>query len=174
MPGQILSPADECASRAAGLSITVSLFRNSEAGEAAQAVYNRADDPQIFCEPPGLVRQAGFTPHPLKITQNDDHVIIEYEEYGGRRAIFFDDELPKSGVRSHLGDSVARYEGDSLVIETVNLLANASGHRGKPLSDKIRVTEVYTRVDDPEHGSHVKTEVTVVDPEYLTESWTIS
>jgi hypothetical protein len=143
-------------------------------GLAALEAWDLENDPQVFCDPPGLVRQGGYTPYGQIITQYPDHVVIEYEEYGSRRAIFFGDELPKSGVRSHLGDSVARYEDGSLIIETVNLLANASGHRGRPVSDKIRVTEVFTRTDNPEYGTLLKTETTVVDPEFFTKPWTIS
>lgn len=146
----------------------------NELGAKAAAEWIMENDPQVFCDPPGLVRQAGYTPYGAIITQYPDHVTFEYEEYGTRRAVFFDDKLPKPGVPSHMGDSVARYEGDSLVIETVNLLPNASGHRGRPISGEIRVVEVYTRVDDPRYGSLVRTETTVHDPLYLTEPWTIS
>jgi hypothetical protein len=145
----------------------------NKAGEAALATSDIANDPQVFCDPPGVVRQAGYTPYGFKLQQYPDHITIEYEEYGSRRSIYFGDELPKPGVRSHLGDSVARYEGDTLVIETVNLLANYSGHRGKPISEDVRVTEVYTRIDNPEFGSAVMTETTVTDPKFLTEPWTI-
>jgi hypothetical protein len=145
----------------------------NEAGEAALAASSLENDPQVFCDPPGVVRQAGYTPYGFKLQQYPDHITIEYEEYGSRRSIFFGDELPKPGVRSHLGDSVARYEGDALIIETVNLLPNFSGHRGKPISEQARVKEVYTRVDDPKVGSIVKTATTVTDPKFLTQSWTI-
>ncbi len=146
----------------------------NETGLAALQAWDLTNDPQVFCDPPGVVRQAGYTPYGFILNQYDDHITIEYEEYGTRRSVFFDDELPKPGVRSHMGDSVARYEGDSLIIETVNLLPNASGHRGKPLSENARVTEVYTRIDHPEAGSAVKVETTVVDPTFLTEPWTIT
>jgi hypothetical protein len=145
----------------------------NQAGESALQASSLANDPQVFCDPPGVVRQAGYTPYGFKLQQYPDHITIEYEEYGSRRSIFFGDRLPKPGVRSHLGDSVARYEGDTLVIETVNLLANLSGHRGKPISDEARVTEVYSRTDNPEFGTVVQTETTVTDPKFLTEPWTI-
>ena len=144
------------------------------AGEAMNASWTIAEDPQVFCDPPGAVRQAGYTPYGMKINQYPDHITIEYEEYGTKRSIFFDDELPKPGVRSHMGDSVARYEGDRLIIETVNLLPNFSGHRGKPLSDQARMTEVFSRYDHPDYGTVVQTDTTVTDPLYLTDSWTIS
>lgn len=145
----------------------------NETGKVALNAWKLENDPQVFCDQPGVVRQAGYTPYGLIINQYDDHITIEYEEYGSRRAIFLDDELPKSGVRSHMGDSVARYEGDSLIIETVNLLPNASGHRGKPLSDEHRVAEVYTREDHPEYGPAVKIVTTVTDPKFLAEPWSV-
>ncbi len=146
----------------------------NEVGLMALEAWDIVTDPQVFCDPPGLVRQGGYTPHGQKIVQYPDHITIEYEEYGSKRAIFFDDELPVSGIRTHLGDSIARYEGETLIIETVNLAANASGHRGRPLSNQARVTEVFSRVEDPVHGSHLKITTTVHDPKFLTESWTIN
>lgn len=145
----------------------------SAAGEAAQASYDRADDPQIFCEPPGLVRQAGFTPHPVRITQHEDRVVLEYEEYGGRRVIYLGEELPEDGDKSHLGDSVARYEGNALIIETKNLLANPTHPWGYQLSDRATVVEVYTRADNEEFGSVVEAEMTVTDPVNLTAPWVL-
>lgn len=145
----------------------------SEQGQALQSAYDRANDPQVFCEPPGVVRQAGFTPHPLKITQNDNHVVIEYEEYGGRRVVYLGGQLPPPGPKSHLGDSVARYEGDALVIETVNLLGNPSHPWGYQVSDQATTVEVYTRADDEALGSIVRTEMTVTDPVNLTEPWVL-
>jgi hypothetical protein len=145
----------------------------NEAGAAAQAAFNRADDPQIFCAPPGLVRQAGFTPHPLRITQYDDRVVIEYEEYGGRREVYLEDEPAAPGEKSHLGDSVARYDGDALIIETRNLLSNPSQPWGYQMTDQATTVEVYRRTDDPQHGSIVFTETTVTDPGYLKEPWVL-
>ena len=71
-------------------------FRNhreppfNEAGIALQALWDPADDPQVACENPSLPRQGGYTPHPVRIEQLDDHVAISYEEYGGVRTIYFD------------------------------------------------------------------------------------
>jgi len=145
----------------------------NETGKAAAASWDVKNDPQVFCDAPGLIRQAGFTPYGMIIKQYHDLVTIEYEEYGGKRAIFFEDELPRSGVPSRLGDSVARYEGDTLVIETRNILANASGHRGNPFSAKATVKEVYSRSNNPEFGTVLKVVTTVNDPEYLSEPWSV-
>ena len=143
-------------------------------GEAAQAAYNRADDPQIFCEPPGIVRQAGFTPHPVRITQNDDHVVLEYEEYGGRRVVYLGDEPAALGEKSHLGDSVAHYEDDTLIVETRNLLSDPSHPWGYMTSDQVWTVEIYKRADDPQYGSIVTAKMIVTDPGYLSEPWELN
>ena len=146
----------------------------SEAGEAAQAAYDTANDPQIFCDPPGLVRQAGMTPHPLRIIQNDDHVVFEWEEYGGRRVVQVGDELAPPGPGTYLGDSVARYEGDALVVETVNLMGDLPiNPNGYPLSDRTTTVERYSRADDPQYGPMIAIEMAVTDPEHLTDTWII-
>lgn len=136
----------------------------SERGAAIQAGYDvTTDDPQLFCEPPGLMRQAGTTPHPIRITQFDDHIVIEDEEYGGRREIYFDDSRDKN-IKTHLGDSVARYEGDKLIIETDNLLSNLVAHQGVRLSDQTTVVETYHRADTDVNGPVLAIRVVATDP----------
>ena len=146
----------------------------NEVGAAIQAAYDRADDPQIFCEPPGAVRQAGFTPHPVRITQNDDHIVFEWEEFGGRRVVRLGDDLPAPGPKSHLGDSVAHYEDDALIVRTVNLLSNPSRPDGVPTSDQVTTVETYRRADQPELGAVLSTEMVVTDPVYYgDETWVL-
>ena len=123
----------------------------NEQGQAAQSLFSKANDPQVFCDAPGLIRLAGMTPHTVRIAQFDDHVKLDFEEYGESREVFFDDRKAL-GYKSRLGDSVARYEGDSLIIETKNLLFNVTNPEGQPVSDKATTTEIYTRVDSEKFG----------------------
>jgi hypothetical protein len=138
----------------------------SAAGATAQEAYDRADDPQIFCEPPGVVRQSGFTPHPVKITQNDNDIIFEYEEFGGYRVVALGDELPAPGDKSHLGDAVAHYEGDALIVRTVNLLSNPSHPHGHQTSDQVTTVETYRRADEADLGPVLSMTMVVSDPVY--------
>ena len=140
------------------------------AGAALQAEWDPINDPQVACEDPGLIRQAGFTPHPVRIEQHDDHVVISYEEYGGVRTIYFDDRDITDEFRQ-LGQSVARYAGDTLVIESTRLPANPTGTPGHWLSDQATTVETYRRLDDPTQGPMVEMEMIIVDPGYLTEPW---
>ena len=142
----------------------------NEVGVTLQGQWDPAADPQVACELPGLVRQAGYTPHPVRITQNDDHVIIEYEEYGGRRVIYFDDRDFRGGNEelARFGRSRARYEGDTLIIESSHMLGNPTGTGGNWLSDQTTIVETYRRDDDPEQGPMVAMEMIIEDPGHLT------
>ncbi len=145
----------------------------NEAGAALQAQFDPANDPQVACEEPGLVRQAGFTPHPVRITQNDDHVIIEYEEYGGRRVIYFDDRDIRDGNEelTRLGRSRARYDGATLVIESSHMPGNPTETAGHWLTDQTTTVETFRRDDDPEQGPMVAMKMIIEDPGHLTEAW---
>jgi len=142
-------------------------------GAALQAGWDPADDPQVACENPTLVRQAGFTPHPVRIEQFDDRVVISYEEYGGVRTIYLDgrgagqagDELLK------LGRSTARYEDDKLIIESTHIPAGPTGTPGNQLSDRTTTVETYRRLDDPTQGPMVEMEMIINDPAHLYEPW---
>lgn len=145
----------------------------NEAGTAAAAAFDPISDPVVACEPPGLVRQAGFTPHPVRMTQLEDRVILEYEEYGGRREILLDAQEPEGTDHSNLGHSTARYAGETLVIETSRLLENYTSPNGNPVSDQITTVETYRRMDDPNVGAALAMQMVITDPAYLTGPWTL-
>ena len=154
-------------------------FRNyrapplNDVGVALQATWDPADDPQVACENPTLIRQAGFTPHPVRIDQFDDRVVISYEEYGGIRTIYFDGRDAGSPGDEHLklGHSTARYEDDKLIIETTHITAGPTGIDGNQLSDQVTTVETYRRLDDPTQGPMVEMEMIINDPDYLYEPW---
>lgn len=144
----------------------------NELGQAVQDALDLANDPQIFCDPPGLFRQS-VTHHPLRFTQNDDHVLMEYEEFAGRRVIYFDSRAAK-GIKTHLGDSVARYEGNKLIIETTNLLSNLSTTHGDRLSDRARIIETYHRADAESGRTALNLNIIVSDPLYMDAPFTVN
>lgn len=150
-------------------------FRNdqkmpySAQGQKAREAVDITNDPQVFCDPPGLARQAGFSPYGFILTQHENKIVIDYEEYSTHREIPLSDQIPPAGPKSHMGDSVARYEGEKLIIETVNLLSNWVNHTGDIMSDQGRITEVMSRADIEGTGSAIKVTTTIHDPLYLTE-----
>ena len=146
----------------------------NELGAAAQADFDPVRDPAANCELPGMIRQAVFTPHPVRVTQNDDHVILEYEEYAGRRVIYFDDRELQNAEHTKLGHSIAHYDGDAVVIETTQLLGNYTSPRGHPLSDQTTTVETYRRKDDPDVGPVLSMEIVITDPAHLAVPWVAS
>lgn len=154
-------------------------FRNhrpppfNEAGTALQAEWDPANDPQVACEDPTLIRQAGFTPHPVRIEQYDDRVVLSYEEYGGVREIYLDGRGAAQPGDEHvkLGRSTARYEGDRLIIESTHILAGPTGTEGNQLTDQVTTVETYRRLDDTTQGPMVEMEMIINDPGHLYEPW---
>ncbi|MCZ0953595.1 MAG: DUF6152 family protein [Rhodospirillaceae bacterium] len=143
----------------------------NEAGAALQAEFDALDDPAFAeCADHGLVRQA-MSGHPLRITQNDDHLVFEYEQGAATRVIHLDGRGPESDEHTDYGHHVARYEDDALVIETTQLRGRLTGTRGNALSDSSTVTETYRRADSPELGAVLELTLVVDDPEYLNGPW---
>ncbi len=146
----------------------------NEVAAAIQAEVDLADDPQVQCELPGLVRQAGFTPHPVRIEQFDDRVVISYEEYGGVRTVYLDKRDMVGGEKTNLGQSWARYEEDKLIIVTNNLLSNWSSPMGQILSDQVSTVETYSRLPDVNGTSVLSMRMVITDPLYLTDTWSMA
>jgi hypothetical protein len=100
-----------------------------------------------------------------QIVQGPGYVTILEEMVHEARVIPLDGR-PHAGpnVRSYMGDSRGRWEGNTLVIETTNFLPNKTGiglnGGGVPTSEALKLTERFTRV-----GPNVLNyEVTVDDP----------
>ena len=77
-----------------------------------------------------------------------------------------------SKVRSYMGDSRARWDGDTLVVETTNMFdRNGVGGNGggQPFSDALKLTERFTRID----ADTIDYKATVDDPNTYTRPFTI-
>jgi hypothetical protein len=110
----------------------------------------------------------------LQIVQTRDHVAIEIEMIHDTRAVpVFRDKAAAlsahgpAALHPWLGDATAWWEGDTLVIETINV--NAEQGRAGPiyLTPKGRVTERLTRVSP----TQILYEFQVEDPVYYTRPW---
>jgi len=108
----------------------------------------------------GTVMQIVQSPKSMAIYMEDDHA-------GGSNRVIFMDGRPHlpSNVRTVLGDSRGRWEGNTLVVETTNL---TQGFRGSN-PDTYRMIERYTRVD----SNNLRREITFIDPQTWTKPWTV-
>src|SRR6478609_7240323 len=106
--------------------------------------YNKRaiDDPTALCLPPGVPRLYGVGLFPIQIIQSADHVVLLYEYMNVFRSIPLNVPHPDDLEPSYLGDSVGRWDGDTLVVDVTNfndktwLIGAGTFH-----SEKLHITE---------------------------------
>ncbi|HEY7672568.1 MAG TPA: hypothetical protein VIC71_10155 [Gammaproteobacteria bacterium] len=104
----------------------------------------------------------------MRIVQSPTSVAISYEMLHDTRVIPLDGSPPAdAGVRSYMGSSVGRFDGDTLVVETTNFNDELAEGRA-PHSEDLKLTERFTRID-PDMIDYV---VTVDDPRTFERPWT--
>ena len=108
-------------------------------------------------------------PLPFEIIQQPHRVVILYEVHHAFRFIPTDGRPHPDDIEpSYLGDSIGRWEGDTLVVDVVGFNTNTwLVGVGTFHSEKLRVTERYTR---DTHDTIIY-EATMEDPEVLTKPW---
>lgn len=126
-------------------------------------------DPEIKCYLPGVPRST-YMPFPFRITQGDDSLFITFEYASAVRDFFFEDPGP-APIDSWMGQSFAKWEGDTLVVEVTGQVPDTWFDRaGNHHSASMKVIERWTRTGP----NHMNYQATIIDPETFTESWTIS
>src|SRR5438128_2640534 len=126
-------------------------------------------DPEIKCYLPGVPR-ANYMPYPFQILQSPSAIFFAYEYAGAVRNVFLKDPGP-APIDSWMGQSVAHWEGETLVIDATGFNDSTWFDRaGNFHSDQLKVTERYTRTS-PDVISY---EATITDPETFTKPWKIS
>ena len=123
-------------------------------------------DPEIKCYLPGVPR-ATYMPYPFQIVQTPQRILMAYEYAGATRTIYMD-KAPPSPADSWMGHSVARWEGDTLVVDVTSLNDQTWFDRaGNFHSDALHVVERYT----PVSPYHLMYEATIEDPKVFTRPW---
>jgi hypothetical protein len=126
-------------------------------------------DPHAHCMPPNYPRAWAF-PETQKIFQTDKQLVILHEFNASYRQIFFDGrKLPADMLPNFNGYSVARWEGDTLVVESAGYWDDSwLDTAGNFFSDQGRVTE---RIRRTAWGA-LQVELTINDPKVFTKPWT--
>jgi hypothetical protein len=104
----------------------------------------------------------------MQLVQTRDHVVILNEMIHSARVVALNGRphLPPS-IRKLTGDSIGRWDGDTLVVDTTNFSQDA-GFRGA--SANMHLVERFTRVD----AETLRYEFTVDDPGTWTAKWSAS
>ena len=126
-------------------------------------------DPEVKCDLPGVPR-ANYMDLPFQIIQSDKDMMIAYEYAGAARNILFTDPGP-APTDSWMGQSVAKWEGDTLVVTVSGQLDSTWFDRaGNFHSGDMVVVERWT----PVSANLVRYEATITDPATFTRPWKMS
>jgi len=142
---------------------------------AAEVVKQRSkelgiNDPHTHCMPPNYPRAWAF-PESVKIFQTPGELLVLHEFNASYRQIFYDGRgFPEDMTPAFSGYSVARWEGDALVVESKGFRDEWLDTSGNPLTEAAQVRE---RIRRPNFGS-LEIEVTVNDPKAYTKAWTVT
>ena len=113
-------------------------------------------DPEIRCYLPGVPR-ATYMPFPFQIIQNPKQFFISYEYAGANRDILFKNPGPAE-TDAWMGQSVGRWEGDTLVVDVTGLSDQSWFDRsGTHHSNQLHVVERYTMTT----ANHIQYEATL-------------
>jgi hypothetical protein len=122
------------------------------------------DDPEGFCLPAGVPR---ISPFPQKTIQTPAVlVILEEGNVHSYRQIFLDGRGHAKEDQLWMGDSIGKWDGDTLVVDTVGFNDKTwlTG-QGVPHTDQLHVVERFSR---PDLG-HLQIDITVEDPGAFTK-----
>ncbi len=104
---------------------------------------------------------------------NDDTVVFYVDWMTSRRVVYLDGRgHPENAEPTLHGHSIGHWEGDTLVVDTVNYAAHSEGlTMGVGSGPRKHTVERFSLAED---GRHMNYEVVVEDPDYLTEPLTHS
>ncbi len=139
--------------------------------KAARKDQRSKDNPDAHCLPMGLM-QFHMHPQPRKIFHTPDAIAILYEGNAGVRQILTDGRpLPNNDPQPWwYGYSVGRWEGDTLVVETVGFRDGGwLDIDGSPLTDAAKMTERWRRLN---YGA-MQIDVTIDDPKAYTRPFSV-
>ncbi len=109
---------------------------------------------------------------PKKLIQTPGLLAMLFESYHSYRQILTDGRpLPEEREPAWFGYSVGKWEGDTLLVNTVGINEKTwlddSGH---PHSDALHIIERFRR---PDFG-HMEVQVTIDDPKAYAKPWTVA
>jgi len=126
------------------------------------------DNPSANCLPPGMPAIMS-QPYPIEVLMTPGLVTIVTEAYTQVRHIYTDGRpMPEDPDPSFDGTSIGRWDGDTLVVESMGFEPVPRGINF-PYSEKMKIVERF-KLTDPDSLS---VETTIVDPLALTQPYSM-
>src|SRR5215467_5848152 len=126
--------------------------------------------PSDRCLPRGVPAALLVRDHPWKIVQAPGEILILYDESLHHRQMFLDGRgFPEDTTPTWFGYSIAKWEGDSLVAETIGFNEETwIDDGGHPHSNEMHVIERFRR----RSVGSLEVEITINDHKTYTKPWT--
>lgn len=120
------------------------------------------------CLPFGLMRSQNVGGYPIQIMQYGDYMAYLFEQSTWFHVIAMNRDHPKHLEPTWFGDSVGKWDGDTLVVDTIGFNGRTRLDTiGHPHSDQMHLVERISFID----RDHLNYEVTVEDPKTFTKPW---
>jgi len=127
-------------------------------------------DPETKCFQPGMPRIM-YMPYPFQIVQTPTYIGLLFEYVHTTRHVRMNSEHPEGPIEWALGDTRARWEGDTLVTDVIHFNDDTWLDRAGNLhSEQMHLVERFTMLD----RDHINYEVTVEDPKVSSRPWKMS
>ncbi len=147
-------------------------FPLTGSARAATDAFNPVQNNPLYgCLPKGMptIMQQPF---PMEFIDRGDEIHLRIEEYDLLRVIHMDGAPQPSDPPTILGDSVGRWEGETLAVTTTNIDWPFSFSQiGIPQSEAAELVERFMVVDE---GARLRYEITSADPATYTEPLTLT
>lgn len=112
----------------------------------------------------GPIMQSQLYNNTYRFLQTADYVAIWVEMVHDMRIVRLNSTHRTDGVRTYMGDSIGRWDGDTLVVETINYHPSQSVRGSGP---KLKVTEKFTRAAK----DRLLYQFVVEDPDTWAQPW---
>ena len=121
---------------------------------------------KAICLPSGVLQIWQELPYQIVQSPTIMTIVQEYD-FPGWQQIFLDGRPhPANRKPTAMGHSIGKWDGDTLVIDTVSV-SDRGPLAGAPHSDQLHIVQRFRRPD----MSHLEIEITAEDPGALTGTW---
>jgi hypothetical protein len=134
----------------------------SNHGQARKKVSN--------CTPPGMPYIMAVGQYPIEFLFTPGRVTVHHEAWMQWRVIFTDGRPHADSEPNFNGNSIGKWEGDTLVVDTVNIKTSVPLGPGMYHSDKFHIVERFSL--DKKDKDTLRVQMTVEDPEALEKPYT--
>lgn len=153
-----------------GSSPLKSPYKEQHAEYLAKAAKGSVADPVALCYPPGMPRMMVMV-YGMELLQTPGQIAMTSEWQAASRRIWLNDKShpdPEELDPTYAGHSIGKWEGDTLVIDTVGIRTDVPvDFLGLPHSEKLHVVE---RISEKSPGV-LENEITIEDPDAFTAPW---